>query len=85
MRAEGRPSGVAVARVMAFGSWRSAAMASSNHLRNCSMGSGSASDSLRPERVYSFLRRATRSKGYQPRVPGPPLNGPTISGVIQPP
>ena len=29
--------------------------------------------------------RATSSPGYQPSVPEPPLNGPTMLAVIQPP
>src|SRR5215204_4452908 len=64
MRAEGRPSGVAVAKVMALGSWRSAASAVSNQRRNCAMGSGSAADSVSPARVYSLRRRAAWSTGF---------------------
>jgi len=30
-------------------------------------------------------RRSPRNRAHQPSVPGPPLNGPTTSGVIQPP
>ena len=37
----------------------------------------------RKERQYRVL--ATCSSVYQPDVPGSPLNGPTISLVIQPP
>src|SRR5579883_1421139 len=40
MRADGRPSGVAVARVMASGLMRPAASAAANQVRNCSTGSG---------------------------------------------
>src|SRR5215211_2890709 len=70
VRAEGRPSGVAVASVMAFGSCRSAASALSNHPRNCSMGSGAAPDSSSPVRVYSLRRRATGSKRALLPAPG---------------
>src|SRR5215210_9551664 len=68
MRAEGRPSSVAVARIMAFGSWRSASMTFSNQLWNWIMGSGSRSDLSSPAFVYS-LRRFEASMGYLP-APG---------------
>src|SRR5215212_10981476 len=71
MRAEGRPSGVAVARVMALGSCRSAASAPSNQRRNCTMGSEAASDSLRPARVYSLRSRATCSTEVPSLLPAP--------------
>src|SRR5215212_197005 len=71
MRAEGRPSGVAVARVMALGSCRSAASAPSNQRRNCTMGSEAAPDSLRPARVYSLRSRATWSTEVPSLLPAP--------------
>lgn len=39
MRAEGFPSGVEVASVMAFGSFKSARTAAANHLLNSPIGS----------------------------------------------
>src|SRR6185503_5911598 len=58
MRAEGAPAAVTVARVMALGSGRLARTASSNQRSNCRIGSGSACDSDRPERMYSWRRSA---------------------------
>src|SRR5215210_5651209 len=53
---------------MALGSCRPTASASSNHLRNCSIGSGVASASRRPARVYSLRRSATERST---RLPAP--------------
>src|SRR5215217_2124035 len=77
-RADGLPSGVEVARVMAFGSKRFAASASPNHRRNCSVGSGWASASLRPARVYSLrslFRSLREAKALPTRGAGAALKG----------
>src|SRR5215208_1975397 len=50
---------------MAFGSWRSASTAFSNHSWNWTMGSGSTSALSRPALVYS-LRRLEASTVYLP-------------------
>src|SRR6266508_5280534 len=57
MRAEGTPSAPAVASVIALGSTRSAALASSNQRPNCTTGSGSTSASTRPARPSSLWMR----------------------------
>src|SRR6185503_9394684 len=75
MRAEGAPAAVTVARVMALGSGRLARTASSNQRSNCRIGSGSACDSDRPERMYSwrrsaiFMRKILRGCVAQIRLP----------------
>src|SRR5215212_2350892 len=48
-----------MARIMAFGSWRSASTTLSNHSWNCATGSGSMSASCRPTLVYSRRRLET--------------------------
>src|SRR5215208_3397498 len=53
---------------MAFGSWRSASTAFSNHSWNWTIGSGSTSALSRPALVYSF-RRLEASTVYLP-APG---------------
>src|SRR6185295_1824542 len=57
-RASGAPSGETVASVMALASGSCAASASLNQRSNCSSGSGCASASARPARMYSCLRSA---------------------------
>src|SRR5262245_60715900 len=59
MRADGRPSGVAVARVMAFDSTTLAASACSNRRLNWRIGSASRSRSSRPASEYSRRRSDT--------------------------
>src|SRR5918995_7529674 len=60
---------------MALGSCRSAARASSNQRRNCAMGSGEASVSFSPVRVYSLRSRATGSTGLPAPLPAPGTGG----------
>ncbi len=55
VRWEGAPSGEAVARVMAFGSWTPSWVACLNHESNWSMGSARRSSRRRPLAEYSFL------------------------------
>ena len=58
MRAEGRPSAVAVASVIALNIGNCACTASSNQARNCAIGSAATSPSSRRSRMYSCLRWA---------------------------
>src|SRR5262245_29436228 len=75
MRAEGRPSGVAVASVIDSGTGTPAARASSNQAENCLSGSRSSSISSTAQ-TYGFarLRRVvatTRSIDIRTEIPGP--------------
>src|SRR6266508_6080925 len=85
MRAEGTPSAPAVASVIALGSTRSAALASSNQRPNCTTGSGSTSASTTPARTSSRCMRwslpppasARAAPGAGPPSPPPdPLGNP---------
>src|ERR687893_1434720 len=60
---------------MALGSCRSAARTSSNQRRNCAMGSGEASVSFSPVRVYSLRSRATWFTGLPAPLPAPGTGG----------
>src|SRR3954454_3370391 len=72
IRPEGRPSDVAVASVIAFGSFNSAACASSIQRRNCPIGFGSQFTSSSAPRLYSS-RRSSSDKETTDSVGGPAM------------